>query len=103
MCSDNNTQIKAKYHSRLENYNEQYSRKFNIKVTNFSVDTDTDIKEKFIEMVKDDLKLELDERDVVAIHKLKTKKPVAIPPVIVKVLNSDIKRSFNIIYLYKIK
>ena len=75
----------------MANYNEQYSRKFNIKVTNFSVDTDTDIKEKFIEMVKDDLKLELDERDVVAIHKLKTKKPVATPPVIVKVLNSDIK------------
>ncbi|CAC5420932.1 unnamed protein product [Mytilus coruscus] len=48
----------------MANYNEQYSRKFNIKM--------------------------LEKRDIVAIHKLRSYKP-GVPPVIVKVVNSEVK------------
>ena len=74
----------------MANYNEQYSRKHNIKITNFKGETNDNLKNKFIKMVKDDLKVNLNKTDVVAIHKLKSYGN-NVPPVIVKVINSDVK------------
>ena len=73
------------------NYNEQYSRKNNVKVMNFPRRDQQDLRSDFIHKVKKDLNVELHERDVVAIHRLPSHKP-GPNPVIVKFFNSDIKR-----------
>ena len=74
----------------MANCNEQYSRKFNIKVTNFSEENDENLNENFVKMVKDELKLEINNNDIIAIHRLKTRRQ-GVPPLIVKMKNSDIK------------
>ena len=74
----------------MANYNEQYSRKSNIKIMNFKVDKEDNLKENFVKMVKDDLKVNVEKTDVIAIHRLK-KIGTGVAPVIVKVINSDIK------------
>ena len=73
----------------MANYNEHYSRKFNIKVTNFK-GSDNNLKENFVKMVKEDLKLQIDQRDVIAIHRINSNKG-GTRPVIVKMINSDAK------------
>ncbi|CAC5356292.1 unnamed protein product [Mytilus coruscus] len=74
----------------MANYNEQYSRKFNIKMVNFQTENDENLREYFLKTVKDDLNLKLEKRDIVAIHRLRSYKP-GVPPVIVKVVNSEVK------------
>ena len=74
------------------NYNEQYSRKNNIKVFNFPRKQKQNLRQDFIETVRRDLKVDLEDRDVVAIHRLPSNK-VGPRPMIVKVFNSDVKRS----------
>ena len=85
------TQKIAKENSISSNYNEQYSRKNNIKVYNLPKKEKQNLRQDFIKMVKDDLKVELDERDVVAIHRLPADREPR--PVIVRLFNSDVKRS----------
>ena len=74
------------------NFNEQYSRKNNIKVFNFPRKEKQNLRQDFIKTVKDDLKVELEERDVVAIHRIPSKQH-GVFPVIVRLFNSDVKRS----------
>ncbi|CAG2247336.1 unnamed protein product [Mytilus edulis] len=73
------------------NYNEQYSRKNNIKVMNFPRREDQNLRSDFIETVRRDLNVHLEERDVVAIHRLPSDKP-GPKPMIVRLFNSDVKR-----------
>lgn len=73
------------------NYNEQYSRKNNIKILNFPRKMNQDLRKDFIQTCKHDLKVELEERDVVAIHRIPSQKH-RIYPVIVKLFSSDVKR-----------
>ncbi|VDI50882.1 Hypothetical predicted protein [Mytilus galloprovincialis] len=75
----------------MANYNEQYSRKFNIKMVNFQTENDENLRESFLKTVKDDLDLKLEKRDIVAIHRLRSYKS-GVPPVIVKVVNSEGKK-----------
>ncbi|CAC5360146.1 unnamed protein product [Mytilus coruscus] len=60
----------AKQSNISSNYYEQYSRKNNIKVFNFSRREKQNLRQDFINMVKTEMKVTLEERDVVAIHRL---------------------------------
>ena len=71
------------------NYNEQYSRKNNIKVFNMKK---RDMREDFIDLVKKDFNVDLELRDVVAIHRLPSDRP-GEKPIIVRLFNSDAKRN----------
>ncbi|VDI46270.1 Hypothetical predicted protein [Mytilus galloprovincialis] len=81
----------AKIANLSSNYNEQYSRKNNIKVFNFPRRDRQNLRKDFIEMVKKDLDVSLEERDVVAIHRLPAVHEPS--PLIVRFFNSDVKRS----------
>ncbi|CAG2211189.1 unnamed protein product [Mytilus edulis] len=81
----------AKIANLSSNYNEQYSRKNNIKVFNFPRRDRQNLCKDFIEMVKKDLDVSLEERDVVAIHRLPAVHEPS--PLIVRFFNSDVKRS----------
>lgn len=74
------------------NFNEQYSRKNNIKVFNFPRKEKQNLRQDFINTVKKDLKVELEERDVVAIHRIPSQHP-GVNPLIVRLFNSDVKRN----------
>ena len=80
----------AKQSKISSNYNEQYSRKINIKVFNFPRREKQNLRQDFINMVKTDLKITLEERDVVAIHRLPAEHEPS--PMIVRLYNSDTKR-----------
>jgi hypothetical protein len=73
------------------NYNEQYLRKNSIKVFNFPRREKQNLRQDFINLVKRDLNVILEERDVVAIHRL----PAEHEPnlLIVCLFSSDVKRS----------
>ena len=73
------------------NYNEQYSRKNNIKVFNFPRREKQNLRQDFINLVKGDLNVTLEERDVVAIHRLPAEHEPS--PLIVRLFSSDVKRS----------
>jgi hypothetical protein len=57
------------------NYNEQYSSKNNIKVFNMKKRDKQNLREDFIDLVKKDLNVDLELRDVVAIHHLPSDRP----------------------------
>ncbi|CAC5398663.1 unnamed protein product [Mytilus coruscus] len=65
------------------NYNEQYSRKNNKRVLNFPWKERQDLRA--------DLNVELQERDVVAIHRIPSDK-LGPKPLIVRLFSSDVKR-----------
>ena len=73
------------------NYNEQYSRKNNIKVFNFPRREKQNLRRDFINLVKRDLNVTLEERDVVAIHRPPAEHEPS--PLIVRLFSSDVKRS----------
>ncbi|VDI04249.1 Hypothetical predicted protein [Mytilus galloprovincialis] len=73
------------------NYNEQYSRKNNIRVINFPWRERQDLRADFISKVKRDMNVELEERDVVAIHRIPSDK-LGPKPLIVRLFSSDVKR-----------
>lgn len=81
----------ARNNNISSNYNEQYSRKNNIKVFNFPRKEKQDLRKDFIDLVKKDLNVDLEVRDVVAIHRLPSE--VEPRPLIVKLFNTDVKRS----------
>ena len=74
------------------NYNEQYSRKNNIKVFNMKKRDKQNLREDFIDLVKKDLNVDLELRDVVAIHRLPSDRP-GEKTIIVRLFNSDAKRN----------
>lgn len=75
---------------KLANYNEQYSRKHNIRMLNYPEKNGENLREEFVSLVKKDLKLSIDENDVLAIHRIPGKN-TNTRPVIVKVRNTDVK------------
>ncbi|CAG2253791.1 unnamed protein product [Mytilus edulis] len=81
----------AKVTNISSNYNEQYSRKNNIKVFNFPWKEQQDLRQDFIQMVKSDLNITLHDRDIVAIHRLPAQREPR--PLIVRCFNTDVKRS----------
>ena len=72
------------------NYNEQYSRKHNIRVVNYPEKTGEDLQNDFIELVKKDLEVEVLPEEIVAIHRIPGNKDLP-KPVIVKVRNTEVK------------
>lgn len=75
---------------KLGNFNEQYSRKHNIRVLNFPEKKDENLREEFVKLVNKDLKVDLSPGDVQAIHRIPGKNS-STRPIIVKVKNTDIK------------
>lgn len=74
---------------KLGNFNEQYSRKHNIRMLNFEEKREENLRNDFINLVKSDLKVEIKPDDVLAIHRIPGKS--GIRPVIVKVRNTETK------------
>ncbi|VDI48105.1 Hypothetical predicted protein [Mytilus galloprovincialis] len=72
------------------NYNEQYSRKHNIRMVNFPEERNENLRDVFVKMVKKDLNVEMEPSDVIAIHRIPGKEGNT-KPVIAKVRNTDIK------------
>ena len=70
----------------MSNYNQQYSRKFNIKIMNYPEKKD----EKIRDIVKDKLNVKVDPSEIQAIHRIPGKISEA-RPVIVKLVNSEVK------------
>jgi hypothetical protein len=66
-------------------------RKNNIKVFNFARREKQNLRQDFIDLVKRDLNVTLEERDVVAIHRLPAEHEPS--PLIVRLFSSDVKRS----------
>ena len=72
------------------NYNEQYSRKHNIRVVNYQEKTNEDLQKDFIKLLKDDLEVDVSPDEIVAIHRIPGKNDQP-RPVIVKVKNTEVK------------
>lgn len=72
------------------NYNEQYSRKHNIRIVNYPEKNNEHLHAEFINLVKKDLKINLEPTDLIAIHRIPGKDG-AIRPIIAKVRNTDTK------------
>ena len=73
------------------NYNEQYSRKFNIKVMNYPEQKEENIKSIFVDKIaKEDLNVTIEPNEIQAIHRIrgKTGEP---SPILVKFINSEVK------------
>ncbi|KAK3084898.1 hypothetical protein FSP39_020985 [Pinctada imbricata] len=75
---------------RMANFNEQYSRKNNLKVLNWKEENGEDLRKGLIEKVKK-VGVEIQPWEINAIHRIPGKKG-GTRPVIVKLYNSDIKR-----------
>ncbi|KAK6183889.1 hypothetical protein SNE40_006464 [Patella caerulea] len=77
---------------RVANYNEQYSRKNNIRVLGLQNDSDLDNKQAFIQSTQKYVDISIKSEEIQAIHPLPTRdrnKPVRT---LVKLSNTDIKR-----------
>ncbi|CAC5373871.1 unnamed protein product [Mytilus coruscus] len=83
----NNRSIDA---MKLANYNEQYSRKHNIRMLNFPEKRGENLKKAFVELVNSDLNVNIEPSDVLGIHRIPGKEGYQ-KPVIVKVRNTDTK------------
>lgn len=75
---------------KLANYNEQYSRKHNIRMVNYPEKKGEILRDEFVNLVKTELKVEIQPSDVQAIHRIPGKDGFQ-KPVIVKVRNTDVK------------
>ncbi|CAG2206174.1 unnamed protein product [Mytilus edulis] len=84
---NNNRSIDA---LKLANYNEQYSRKHNIRMLNFPEKRGENLRKAFIETLKSDCKVDIEPSDVLAIHRIPGKDGYQ-KPVIVKVKNTETK------------
>ncbi|CAC5390835.1 unnamed protein product [Mytilus coruscus] len=76
------------------NYNEQYSRKHNIRMVNFPEKRNENLRDVFVKIVKKDLNVEIEPSDVIAIHRIPGKEG-NIKPVIAKVRNTELKNQDN--------
>ena len=75
---------------KLANYNEQYSRKHNIRMINYPEKKGEILRDDFVNLVKTELKVEIQLSDVQDIHIIPGKDGFQ-KPVIVKVCNTDVK------------
>lgn len=82
---------RSKAAMQMGNYNEQYSRKFNIKIMNYPEKKDEDLRETFVtDIVKEKLNVTITSSDIQAIHRIPGKAGQP-KPVIVKMINSEVK------------
>ncbi|CAC5360761.1 unnamed protein product [Mytilus coruscus] len=86
----NETSRLSKQADISSNYNEQYSRKNNIKIINFPRKDKQDLRKDFMETVRKELNVQLEDRDVVAIHRISSQKAGPYP--VFKLFSSDVKR-----------
>ncbi|CAC5395229.1 unnamed protein product [Mytilus coruscus] len=75
---------------KLGNYNEQYSRKRNIRMLNYPERPNEVLRDEFVNMENKVLKVDIKPDDVQAIHRIPGKEGY-IKPVIVKVSNTELK------------
>ena len=87
----NDSKSRAVEALKLGNFNEQYSRKNNMRVLNLPEKKDENLRNEFINIVKTDLEINIEQSDVIAIHRLPGKEGL-IKPAIVKVRNNEIKK-----------
>ncbi|KAK3096119.1 hypothetical protein FSP39_023420 [Pinctada imbricata] len=87
---DGVTRIAESAHQK-SNYNEQYSRKNNIKIYGMTESRDEDTTSAVCKILKDCAKVDLTKDEILAAHRLPSKVEGATRPVILKVKNSDIK------------
>ena len=81
----------AKEALQMSNYNQQYSRKFNIKIMNYPEKTVENLRDEFVKnIVKDKLDVRIEPSEIQAIHRIPGKDG-EIRPVIVKLVNSEVK------------
>ena len=81
----------AKEALSMSNYNEQYSRKFNIKIMNLPETNDENIKDIFLNKItKEKLKVTVKPEEIQAIHRIPGKNREH-RPVLVKLINSEVK------------
>jgi MinD-like ATPase involved in chromosome partitioning or flagellar assembly len=86
-----NNEIISKEALQMANYNQQYSRKFNIKIMNYPEKKDEKIRDIFVkDIVKDKLNVKVDPPEIQAIYRIRGKIGEA-RPVIVKLVNSEVK------------
>jgi hypothetical protein len=84
-------EIISKEALQMANYNQQYSRKFIIKIMNYPEKKDEKIRDIFVkDIVKDKLNVKVDPPEIQAIYRIRGKIGEA-RPVIVKLVNSEVK------------
>ena len=87
VSDNNNRAIDA---IKLGNYNEQYSRKHNIRMLNYPERPHEVLRDEFVNMVNKELKVDIKPDDVQAIYRIPGKEG-HIKPIIVKVRNTELK------------
>ncbi|ESP05277.1 hypothetical protein LOTGIDRAFT_152106 [Lottia gigantea] len=75
----------------MSNYNEQYSRKQNIKIPGLPESENECLVDKFCDVLKDVWNMNIATEDIKAIHRLASKLKNNAKPIIVKLATSDIK------------
>ncbi|CAC5411792.1 unnamed protein product [Mytilus coruscus] len=96
--NDKVTEITNKQNTEIQLLKSQNSTLYNqleeqnIRLNSITIEMEDTMNKSYaaLSMVKDDLNLKLEKRDIVAIHRLRSYKP-GVPPVIVKVVNSEVK------------
>ena len=79
----------AAHAQRMANYNEQYSRKSNIKIYGLEEKSNENTATEVIAMLKADANVDLAEDEIVAVHRIPGKDDVR--PILLKVKNTDVK------------
>ncbi|KAK6169558.1 hypothetical protein SNE40_020591 [Patella caerulea] len=90
----NNAQIghrKANDAIRMANYNEQYSRKMNIRIFGLPNQQSRELQTTFIETIKKLTEIDVANEEIIAIHSLPKRSPDKPNPVIVKIRNTESK------------
>lgn len=77
----------------MANFNQQYSQKNNIKILNWPEHDHQNLKEEFRTLVYEKAGVNLDGRDILAIHRIPAINKNHPRPVIVKFINSEVRRS----------
>ena len=76
------------------NFNEQYSRKNNVKILNFPTKPDENLRQDLIQTIHDDLGVQIHHADITEIHRIPTKnRAQRDKPVIVRLASSEVKRN----------
>lgn len=77
----------------MGNFNQQYSQKNNVKILNWPEHQGQKLKEEFCKIVEEKTGVVLDQRDVLAIHRIPSSNKRHPRPVIVKFLSNDIRKA----------
>ncbi|KAK6171670.1 hypothetical protein SNE40_018112 [Patella caerulea] len=75
----------------MANYNEQYSRKMNIRVLGLTSSVSLNLEDNFIDTVRKISNIHVNKSDIIAIHELPSKYVDRPKPVIIKMKNTECK------------